>query len=170
MKDPWEASKIDYDRSIHSNRDAKAWADFFVATYPGLADKHDIMLGWFANAMMAMHDSLKQEARRVAPELTDEQMRELILNAARRCGSVDFDPEDVSDGDLEILREIRDDLAKLFRAIPADRVLGDGMVAVDRDEIDLLRLLRDRAIDTAPAGELRGIAKDALRATKGETP
>lgn len=38
-----------------------AWADFFVATFPGLADKHDLMLGWFANAMMAMHDFLKSE-------------------------------------------------------------------------------------------------------------
>ncbi len=71
----WESAKVDYDRSIHSNRDARAWADLFVATYPGLADKHDIMLGWFANSMMAMHDSLKQEARAVVvPELTDEEV------------------------------------------------------------------------------------------------
>lgn len=52
-------------------------------------------------------------------------------------------------------------------AIPAHRELGEGMVAVYRDEIDLLRLLRDRAIDTAPDGELRGIAKYALRANQG---
>jgi hypothetical protein len=60
--DPWTPSGKDYDRSIHSNPDAAAWADFFVATFPGLADKRDTMLGWFANAMMAMHDSVKAAA------------------------------------------------------------------------------------------------------------
>lgn len=57
----WKPSGADYDSSIHMNPDAKAWADFFVATFPGLADKHDLMLGWFANAMMAMHDYLKAQ-------------------------------------------------------------------------------------------------------------
>jgi hypothetical protein len=61
--DAWAPSGADYDRHIHQNRDAAAWADFFVATFPGLADKRDLMLGWFANAMMAMHDSLKAEQR-----------------------------------------------------------------------------------------------------------
>lgn len=58
--DPWAPSGEDYDRSIHTNPDAKAWADFFVKTFPGQADKHDLLLGWFANAMMAMHDHLRQ--------------------------------------------------------------------------------------------------------------
>ena len=49
-----------YDRSIHSNPDAKAWADFFVATFPGQAARHELMVGWFANAMMAMRDAIKQ--------------------------------------------------------------------------------------------------------------
>ena len=56
----WTPSGIEYDRSIHSNPDAKAWADLFVATFPGQAAKHELMVGWFANAMMAMHDSIKQ--------------------------------------------------------------------------------------------------------------
>ena len=59
--DAWTPSGADYDRNIHRNPDAAAWADLFVATFPGLADKHDLMLGWFANAMMAMHDHLKAE-------------------------------------------------------------------------------------------------------------
>jgi hypothetical protein len=85
------------------------------------------------------------EARAVvAPELTDEQMRELILNAARRCGCVDFDPEDVSAGDLEIAREIHDDLTEAFSAVSADRVLGDGMVAAMDDA--LLPSARTKAI------------------------
>jgi hypothetical protein len=57
--DPWQASGADWFSSIHRNPDAKAWADFFVAVFPGQADKHELMIGWFANAMMAMHDHLK---------------------------------------------------------------------------------------------------------------
>ena len=63
--DPWQPSGADYDRAIHGNPDAKAWADLFVETFPGLADKRDLMIGWFANAMMAMHDHL---ARKTAPQ------------------------------------------------------------------------------------------------------
>jgi hypothetical protein len=51
----------DYDRSIHSNPDARAWAAFFAQHFPPGSPCPDegTMLGWFANAMMAMHDSLK---------------------------------------------------------------------------------------------------------------
>ncbi|WP_296125457.1 hypothetical protein [Pseudomonas sp. Ga0074129] len=67
--DPWKASGADWCNSIHSNPDAKAWADFFVAVFPGQADKHELMIGWFANAMMAMHDHLKaQQGGVVLPE------------------------------------------------------------------------------------------------------
>lgn len=60
--DPWKpVSGTDYDMLIHMNRDAYAWASFFVDTYPGLAEHKDVMLGWFANAMMAMHDSIRSE-------------------------------------------------------------------------------------------------------------
>lgn len=66
--DPWRPNSIKYDHSIHSNPDAKAWADFFVQTFPDLAEKHDLMLGLFANAMMAMHDHLmKQPTPRPVP-------------------------------------------------------------------------------------------------------
>lgn len=54
--DPWTPSEKDYCRSIHHNPNAGAWADLFVQTYPGLVDKHEIMVSWFANAMMAMYD------------------------------------------------------------------------------------------------------------------
>jgi len=49
----------DYDHSIHSNPDARAWAAFFCKN--NLAINQDTMVGWFANAMMAMHDHLKRE-------------------------------------------------------------------------------------------------------------
>lgn len=61
LSDAWAPHSINYDRSIHSNPSAEAWAALFIQTFPGLADKHDLMLGWFANAMMAMHDHLMQQ-------------------------------------------------------------------------------------------------------------
>jgi phage tail protein X len=50
----------DYDMSIHTNPDARAWAKLFMETYaknPGIVEEAT-MIGWFANAMMAMHDHL----------------------------------------------------------------------------------------------------------------
>ncbi len=48
----------DYDMSIHTNPDAKAWADFFMESHPDCGLDHGMMIGWFANAMMAMNDHL----------------------------------------------------------------------------------------------------------------
>ena len=62
-----------YDRSIHTNPDAMAWAQFFTKTWREVhPDKEPPdegwMLSWFANAMMAMHDHLKsQEQRKSTP-------------------------------------------------------------------------------------------------------
>lgn len=50
-----------YDKSIHSNPDAKAWAKFFIETISKNKEieiDEDYMLGWFANSMMAMHDHI----------------------------------------------------------------------------------------------------------------
>lgn len=80
--DAWTPSGADYDRNIHRNPDAAAWADLFVATFPGLVDKRDLMLGWFANAMMAMHDHLKaQQPDTVAVprELLEDTLHEVDL-------------------------------------------------------------------------------------------
>lgn len=67
--DPWKASDVEYDRAIHHNPDAKAWADLFVQTFPAQADQHELMLGWFANAMMAMHDHLAQKEKPAAQDV-----------------------------------------------------------------------------------------------------
>lgn len=53
---------MNYDMSIHTNPDARAWAKFFMKTKeenPNLVIDEGLMIGWFANAMMAMHDHLK---------------------------------------------------------------------------------------------------------------
>lgn len=56
----------DYDKSIHSNPDAQAWAKFFIGTMAEQSWRIEdidegLMTGWFANAMMAMHDHIKRE-------------------------------------------------------------------------------------------------------------
>jgi hypothetical protein len=63
---PLAETPATYDMSIHSNPDAAAWARFFAETFPAgsLVPDEATMLGWFANAMMAMHD---HDARRAAP-------------------------------------------------------------------------------------------------------
>lgn len=47
-----------YDLSIHHNPDARAWAQFFMKCYAEYKEPLDeaVMIGWFANAMMAMYD------------------------------------------------------------------------------------------------------------------
>ncbi len=67
----------DYDKSIHSNPDAQAWAKFFIDT---LAEQswriedidESLMTGWFANAMMAMHDHVKHKWVGLTHEERDE--------------------------------------------------------------------------------------------------
>ena len=49
---------MDYDMTIHQNPDAQAWAKMFVAQNPNSPHDEATMIGWFANAMMAMHDHL----------------------------------------------------------------------------------------------------------------
>jgi hypothetical protein len=50
----------EYDMSIHTNPDAMVWAKFFVETTKNM--DRDVfrdegyMVGWFADAMMAMYD------------------------------------------------------------------------------------------------------------------
>ena len=67
----------DYDMSIHTNPDARAWAKFYIETKaafeaknPGVRyDDEEMMIGWFANAMMAMHDHMRPDlAPRVLPD------------------------------------------------------------------------------------------------------
>ncbi len=46
----------DYDMTIHTNPDARAWAKLFYESNSDLTDVD--MVAWFSNAMMAMHDHL----------------------------------------------------------------------------------------------------------------
>lgn len=56
-----ETTNNEYDMSIHTNPDARAWARFFIETKEqndwGIDDvDEEMMIGWFANAMEAMRD------------------------------------------------------------------------------------------------------------------
>jgi len=63
-----------YEMSIHSNPDHTAWARFFKETFPDCGVDEDTMAAWFANAMMAKHDSMVQERPTDTPqsEATEE--------------------------------------------------------------------------------------------------
>lgn len=58
----------DYDMSIHTNPDAMAWARFFCSSHPDCGLDENIMVAWFANAMMAMHDHLTGQKPVVLPD------------------------------------------------------------------------------------------------------
>lgn len=63
----------EYDMSIHTNPDATAWAKFYAETKaqskdPSTFDSEENMVGWFANAMMAMHDHLTGTETTVLPD------------------------------------------------------------------------------------------------------
>ena len=73
----------DYDMKIHSNSDAQAWATFFIQTKEKASWQiedidESLMVAWFANAMMAMHDHL--ESQRTWVDLTDEEMLECNMD------------------------------------------------------------------------------------------
>ena len=65
-----EDESAPYDMSIHSNPSALAWTTFFREHNPDCnVDDDVIMLAWFANAMMAMHDHIYQSTQ---PEQTEQ--------------------------------------------------------------------------------------------------
>ena len=53
---------MDYDIAIHHNADAQAWAKLFIETTKDMDREvfrdEGYMIVWFANAMMAMYDSM----------------------------------------------------------------------------------------------------------------
>ena len=85
----------DYDLSIHQNPDAKVWARFFIQTMEekswSLDDiDEEFMIGWFANAMMAMHDHIytKQLLEHDAQVIETWLKRLPISNRAIRVSDV----------------------------------------------------------------------------------
>jgi len=80
-----------YDMKIHSNPDAQAWAKFFIHTKEKASWQiedidESLMLAWFANAMMAMHDYLKSQ--RTWVDLTDEEIQVVAKQARSKDHAV----------------------------------------------------------------------------------
>ena len=81
---------LSYDLSIHTNPDAAAWAKFFVETHPDTPHGEDVMTGWFANAMMAMHDHLTGQAPVVLPDgsaffVTNTPQEKMMTEEMKPC-------------------------------------------------------------------------------------
>ena len=56
----WQPANVEEPKNIHNCLDALSWAEFFCEVYPQHKHMEDVIHGWFANAMMAMHDNLAQ--------------------------------------------------------------------------------------------------------------
>lgn len=99
-------SSTDYDRSIHTNPDAKVWAEFFMKTKDeknwSLDDiDESLMIGWFANAMMAMHDHIHNKLK-VKP-VTDDEIME-IIDSSELQPAHNFDRYEVA----QLMKRLRD--------------------------------------------------------------
>ena len=80
-----------YDMSIHSSTDAKEWTDFFFEKHPNCNVDKETMLGWFANAMIAMYDNKQNE--RVP--LSDDEIFNIGYNAGFTLDHVKNDDSSV---------------------------------------------------------------------------
>jgi len=67
--------------NIHDNPDAKAWAEEFAKHF----DLPDVetMIGWFANAMMAMHDHVKRADK--DEEVGEEDIAQFLSDKWNEC-------------------------------------------------------------------------------------
>ena len=89
-------SVSDYDMSIHTNPDAQEWARFYIeckakSPDPAAFDAEDNMIGWFANAMMAMHDHLTgAQGVEDKPMSTNEQDDAQDSTVGAEGGRLDF--------------------------------------------------------------------------------
>jgi len=89
-----EDESAPYDMSIHSNSSALAWTKFFREHNPECNLDDDVMLGWFANAMMAMHDHIYQTTQPEQTEqkpLSDEERQRLSKAYSAKAEQVAFE-------------------------------------------------------------------------------
>lgn len=61
--------EIKINPEIIGNPDAAAWADCFAKAHPKSAIGWDVMVGWFANAMMAAHDHALAKPVKITPDI-----------------------------------------------------------------------------------------------------
>ena len=112
---------IDYDMNIHTNPDARAWAKFFRETNPNCNVSDDTMIGWFANAMMAMHDHLVLKGNPI-----NGDHAQYLIDKAKECGYIELGKFAAADAD-----KIRDETNE--RANASWGLMCKKMVAIERE-------------------------------------
>jgi len=111
---------MDYDRSIHNNPDAQAWAKFFIETTKDIDREvfgiEGYMTAWFSNAMMAMHDSMK-------PQETDDTIAKYVKACSdlSQQGIAEWNRAEKASANYKELREATTDLLKAIDGLlPTD--------------------------------------------------
>ena len=99
---------MDYDMDIHYNPDAQAWAKFFIETTKDMDREvfsdEGYMIVWFANAMMAMYDSM--DPQKAANEIV--RLRKILSTVLEAC-------EDVNSPDQKVRKEITRTVRKALK-------------------------------------------------------
>ena len=136
----------EYDHSIHMNPDAKAWAEFFMKTKEennwSLADiDESLMIGWFANAMMAMHDHLHHEKiTQLQTKLAESEARVGRLEGVITPGVIDLVRCGIG-GNYggepyhEALKQYRDPLIEALNETPAQSLQHIEAEAVEKAKV-----------------------------------
>jgi len=111
---------MDYDRNIHHNPDAQAWAKFFIETTKDMDREvfsdEGYMITWFSNAMMAMHDSMK-------PQETDDTIAKYVKACSdlSQQGIAEWNRAEKAVAKYKELREAATDLLKTIDGLfPTD--------------------------------------------------
>ena len=96
---------MDYDMTIHHNPDAQAWAKFFIETTKDMDREvfrdEGYMIVWFANAMMAMYDSMDpQKAADIIEQLRGQ------VEFESECRNAAYADVEIQNAKIERLRGV----------------------------------------------------------------
>jgi len=107
---------MDYDMDIHYNPDAQAWAKFFIETTKDMDREvfsdEGYMIVWFANAMMAMYDSINpQKAADIIEQLRGQ------VEFASECRNGAYADVEIQNAKIERLRKILSTVLKACKDV-----------------------------------------------------
>ena len=107
---------MDYDMTIHHNPDAQAWAKVFIETTKDMDREvfrdEGYMIVWFANAMMAMYDSINpQKAADIIEQLRGQ------VEFASECRNGAYADVEIQNAKIERLRKILSTVLKACKDV-----------------------------------------------------
>ena len=107
---------MDIDMAIHHNPDAQAWAKFFIETTKDMDREvfrdEGYMIVWFANAMMAMYDSINpQKAADIIEQLRGD------IEFASECRNGAYADVEIQNAKIERLRKILSTVLKACKDV-----------------------------------------------------